>query len=68
MTDRKKPSIPFYNSHGHSTFSIFDGMDYPDEHIDFGYKNGLEGMAFTEHGNMNSFSYAFMKTTKVTVK
>jgi len=65
MSDRKKPSIPFYNSHGHSTFSIFDGMGYPDEHADFAFQNGLEGMAFTEHGNMNSFSYAFQKSKKM---
>ena len=65
MTDRKKPSIPFYNMHGHTTFSIFDGMGYPEEHVDFAYGNGLEGMAFTEHGNMNSFSYAFQKAKKM---
>ncbi len=65
MTDRKKPSIPFYNMHGHTTFSIFDGMGYPDEHADYGFQNGLEGMAFTEHGNMNSFSYAFQKSKKM---
>jgi DNA polymerase-3 subunit alpha len=65
MTDRKKPSIPFYNMHGHTTFSIFDGMGYPEEHVDFAFGNGLEGMAFTEHGNMNSFSYAFQKSKKM---
>lgn len=65
MTDRKKPSIPFYNMHGHTTFSIFDGMGYPEEHADFAFQNGLEGMAFTEHGNMNSFAYAFSKSKKL---
>ena len=65
MTDRKKPSIPFYNMHGHTTFSIFDGMGYPEEHVDFAYGNGLQGMAFTEHGNCNSFSYAFQKAKKM---
>jgi DNA polymerase-3 subunit alpha len=65
MTDRKKPSIPFVNLHGHSTYSIFDGMGYPDEHVDFAFGNGLEGMAFTEHGNMNSFSHAFTKSKKM---
>jgi len=65
MTDRKKPSIPFYNMHGHTTFSIFDGFGYPEEHVDFAYSNGLEGMAFTEHGNMNSFSYVFQKSKKM---
>jgi DNA polymerase-3 subunit alpha len=59
------PSIPFANLHGHSTYSIFDGMGYPDEHVDFAFQNGLEGMAFTEHGNMNSFSHAFTKSKKM---
>jgi DNA polymerase-3 subunit alpha len=65
MTDIKKPSIPFVNLHGHSTYSIFDGMGYPDEHIDFAFGNGLEGMAFTDHGNMNGFSHAFTKDKKM---
>ncbi len=65
MTDRKKPNIPFYNMHGHTTFSIFDGMGYPEEHVDYGFQNGLLGMAFTEHGNCNSFSYAFQKSKKM---
>ena len=65
MTDRKKSSLKFTNLHGHDTFSIFDGMGYPDEHIDFAYGNGLDGMAFTNHGSMNSFSYAFMKAKKM---
>jgi DNA polymerase-3 subunit alpha len=65
MTDRKKSSIPFTNLHNHDTFSIFDGLGFPDEHIDFGYANGLDGIAFTNHGNMNSFSYAYMKAKKM---
>ena len=46
-------------------FSIFDGLGFPDEHIDYAYGNGLDGIAFTNHGNMNSFSYAFMKSKKM---
>jgi DNA polymerase-3 subunit alpha len=65
MTDKKKPSIPFVNFHNHDTFSIFDGLGYPEEHVDFGYQNGLEGIAFTNHGNMNSLSYAFAKAKKM---
>ena len=65
MTERKKSSLKFTNLHGHDTFSIFDGMGFPDEHIDFAYSNGLDGMAFTNHGNMNSFSYAMMKAKKM---
>jgi len=65
MSERKKPSIPFVSLHNHSTFSIFDGLGYPEEHVDFAYGNGLNGLAFTEHGNMNSYSYAFMKAKKM---
>lgn len=65
MTDRKKSSIPFYNAHSHTTFSIADGFGYPQQHIDFSYQNGLEGIAFTEHGSMNSFSYAFEASKKM---
>jgi len=65
MSERKKPSIPFVNFHNHDTFSIFDGLGYPDEHCDFAYQNGLQGIAFTNHGNMNGFSYSFMKAKKM---
>lgn len=63
--DKKTPSLKFTNFHNHDTFSIFDGIGYPEEHIDFAYKNGLDGIAFTNHGNMNSFSYAFIKDKKM---
>jgi DNA polymerase-3 subunit alpha len=65
MTDTKKPSIPFVNFHNHDTFSIFDGLGYPEEHVDFAEQNGLQGIAFTNHGNMNSLSYAFAKAKKL---
>lgn len=65
MSERKKPSIPFVNLHNHDTFSIFDGLGYPEEHCDFAYQNGLQGIAFTNHGNMNGFSYSFMKAKKM---
>jgi DNA polymerase-3 subunit alpha len=65
MTDKKKPSIPFVSYHSHDTMSIFDGLGYPDEHCDFAFSNGLQGIAFTNHGNMNSLSYAFMKSKKM---
>lgn len=66
MTDRKKPSIPFVSFHGHSTVgSINDALGYPDEHIEYGYNNGLLGMAFTDHGNCNGHSYAFLKSQKM---
>jgi DNA polymerase-3 subunit alpha len=66
VTERKNPKIKFVSFHGHSTAgSISDALGYPDEHVDFAYNNGLQGMAFTEHGNMNSVSYSFLKTKKM---
>ncbi len=65
MSSNKKPSIPFVNFHSHDTFSIFDGLGFPEDHINFAYENGLEGIAFTNHGNMNSLSYAHAKDKKM---
>jgi len=65
MSDRKKSSIPFFSMHMHSTYSIYDGIGYPDEFADFSYSNGLDGMAMTEHGSMNSFSHSFIKSKKM---
>jgi DNA polymerase-3 subunit alpha len=65
MNNRKKPSIPFASLHSHDTFSIFDGLGYPEEHCEFAYKNGLVGYAQTNHGNMNGFGYAFQQAKKM---
>jgi DNA polymerase-3 subunit alpha len=65
MSEQKKPSIPFYSMHMHSTYSIYDGIGYPDEFADFSFQNGLVGMAMTEHGNMNSFAHSFQKSKKM---
>lgn len=49
----------FVNLHGsHTTFSIFDGFGYPEEHMRYSHKIGLDAVAMTEHGNLNSLSYA----------
>lgn len=53
--------MKFVNLHGHTTFSIGDALNYPDEHFDFVHKNAESesmGMAITDHGNCNSFGYA----------
>lgn len=51
-------TIPFFNLHSHTGFSINDGLSYPKEHFDFVIENGGEGMAITEHGHCNSYVYA----------
>lgn len=56
--ERKESSIKFVGLHGHDGVgSIFDGFGYPSEHFDFAYENGLDAMAITNHGNMNSVPY-----------
>lgn len=52
--------IKFVGLHGHTTFSVFDGLAYPKDHFDFAFSNGLDAMAITDHGNMNSLSYSVM--------
>ena len=55
--NRNKSSIPFVNLHGHTTFSIFDAIGFPKDHMDFAYENGADALAITDHGNMNALSY-----------
>jgi len=65
MTTRKEQTIPFVNLHGHTTFSIFDGMGYPKDHMDFAYENGSDALAITDHGNMNALSYQVIHAKKM---
>ena len=53
---RKKSIIPFVNFHSHTTFSVFDGMGYPADHMNFVWDNGGDAMAITDHGNMNGLA------------
>lgn len=51
----------FFGLHAHTSVgSPYDGLGYPPEHFDFAIQNGMDGMAITDHGNMNSFSHAYM--------
>ncbi len=52
----------FVNLHSHTHASISDGLGPVEEHIDFALENGMESMAFTEHGNCNSFAQAYLKS------
>jgi len=54
---QKKSQIKFVNFHSHTTFSAFDGMGYPEEHMQNVWANGGDAMAITDHGNMNSLAY-----------
>ena len=45
--------------------AIFDGLGYPDEHMDFAYSNGSDALALTDHGNMNGLSYQVLHAKKM---
>ena len=40
-------------------------MGYPQEHIDFCIKNGLDGWSLTDHGQMNGFAHAYLHAEKL---
>ena len=60
----KSPS-KFVSLHAHDGFSTFDGLGYPQEHIDFVIENGMDAWCLTNHGHMNSFAHAFLHAEKV---
>ena len=55
----------FISLHSHDGFSTFDGLGYPQEHIDFVLENGMDGWCLTNHGHMNSFGHAFLHSEKI---
>jgi DNA polymerase-3 subunit alpha len=55
----------FFGLHSHSGFSTFDGLGYPQEHIDFCRENGLDGWSLTDHGHMNGFAHAYLHAEKL---
>ena len=55
----------FVGLHAHDGFSTFDGLGYPQEHIDFVRQNGMDAWCLTNHGHMNSFCHAFLHTEKL---
>jgi DNA polymerase III alpha subunit len=66
MTKRTTSSIPFVGLHAHSVAgSIFDGLGYPQEHMDFAYENGMDALALTDHGNMNGLSWQVLHAKKM---
>ena len=65
LKKKAEGSVPFVNLHGHTTFSIFDAIGYPQEHMDFAYENGSKALAITDHGNMNGLSYQVLHAKKM---
>jgi DNA polymerase-3 subunit alpha len=58
----------FVGLHAHTGFSTFDGLGSPEEHIDYAVENGMDAMAFTEHGNMASFPQATLHAKELRKK
>ena len=57
----------FVGMHSHGTFSVFDGLGYPADHIDFvlSEQQGMDALALTDHGNGNGLAHAHAHTLKV---
>jgi len=55
----------FVGLHGHSGGSVFDGLDYPQDHIDFVMENGMDAWSLTDHGHMNGFGHAYLHAEKL---
>ena len=52
-----KPSR-FVGLHAHTGFSVFDGLGYPADHINFVLENGMDAWALTDHGNGSGLAHA----------
>jgi DNA polymerase-3 subunit alpha len=55
----------FVGMHGHSGCSVFDGLDYPQDHMDFVMENGMNAWSLTDHGHMNGYGYAYLYNEKL---
>ena len=63
---RKESKIKFVGLHAHSVAgSIFDGLGFPQDHMEFAYSNGSDALALTDHGNMNGLSYQVLHAKKM---
>ena len=58
--------IPFVGLHAHSVAgSVFDGLGYPKDHMEYAFNNGMDALALTDHGNMNGLSYQVLHTKQM---
>ncbi len=65
MNERTISEVPFVGLHAHSGLSLFDGIGYPQEHMDFAYQNGNDALALTDHGHMNGLPYQVLHVKKM---
>lgn len=68
MSNAVRPPTRFISLHGHDSFSAYDGLGYPSDHIDFCLKNGLDGWSLTNHGNGNGLAHAHAHAKKIKSK
>ena len=66
--ERINSNVKFINLHSHDGHSIFDAIGLPSEHYDFAYSNGMNAMAITNHGNLNSLPYQISAAQKMKEK
>ena len=61
------PPDRFVGLHAHSTFSTFDGLGYPADHINFvlSESQGMDAWALTDHGNGNGLAHAHSHAVKM---
>tara|TARA_Y100000034_G_scaffold60809_2_gene73887 strand:+ start:6422 stop:10030 length:3609 start_codon:yes stop_codon:yes gene_type:complete len=62
------PPSRFVGLHAHDGSSVYDGLGYPNEHIDFILENGMNSLALTNHGHMNSAAHAHNYAKKLKSK
>ena len=67
LTDLINPPDRFVSLHSHSTFSTFDGLGYPADHINFvlSESQGMDSWALTDHGNGNGLAHAHSHAVKM---
>ena len=65
--DQIRPPTRFTGLHAHSSFSTFDGLGYPKDHIDFilSETQGMDSWALTDHGNGSGLAHARAHTVKM---
>lgn len=59
------PPNRFVGFHGHTGFSVFDGLGYPADHINFVLENGMDAWSLTDHGNGSGLAHAQKHAVKV---
>jgi DNA polymerase III subunit alpha len=59
------PPNRFVGFHGHTGFSVFDGLGYPADHINFVLENGMDAWSLTDHGNGSGLAHAHKHAAKI---